>query len=79
MVKNITTTESVLFFCGFALVVFFSTFHLFESPETWMDEGFVIQSAEGLLEPRKDDVFKHYKISEMVEGYVILVPKDRKM
>lgn len=34
---------------GFALVLFLSSFHLFDSPETWMDEGLIIQSAVGLL------------------------------
>ncbi|MDP2665213.1 MAG: hypothetical protein Q8P23_00995, partial [bacterium] len=31
-------------------MLFFSSFHLFNSPETWMDEGLIIQSAEGILE-----------------------------
>jgi len=38
---------------GFALVVFFSSFHLFNSPETWLDEGLIIQSAVGLLHTGK--------------------------
>jgi hypothetical protein len=42
--------EKLLLFVSFSAVVFFSTYQLFESPETWMDEGFVIQSAQGLLE-----------------------------
>lgn len=40
-----------IFLCTivFGAVVFFSTYKLFESPETWMDEGFIIQSVIGLL------------------------------
>lgn len=34
-------------------VLFFSCFHLFESPETWMDEGLITQSAVGLLHTGK--------------------------
>lgn len=35
------------------LVLFFSSFHLFDSPETWLDEGLIIQSAVGLLHTGK--------------------------
>ncbi|MEK7201360.1 MAG: glycosyltransferase family 4 protein, partial [Patescibacteria group bacterium] len=35
------------------LVLFFTLFQLFESPETWMDEGLIIQSAQGLLHTGK--------------------------
>lgn len=40
-----------IFLCVVACcaIVFFSTYKLFESPETWMDEGFIIQSVAGLL------------------------------
>ncbi len=43
----------VLFSVGVGLVIFLTTFRLFESPETWMDEGLIIQSAIGLLETGK--------------------------
>lgn len=46
---DLSRLERFLIFFGFALVLFFSSFHLFNSPETWMDEGLVIQSAVGLL------------------------------
>lgn len=40
-----------IFLCVVACcaIIFFSTYKLFESPETWMDEGFIIQSVVGLL------------------------------
>lgn len=52
-VDNFARRDSVLLLVGFALVVFFSSYHLFESPETWMDEGLIIQSAQGLLHTGK--------------------------
>jgi hypothetical protein len=42
-----------LLFTGFGLLIFFSSFHLFNSPETWLDEGLIIQSAVGLLHTGK--------------------------
>ena len=51
--SNFTVHDRVLLFIGFVLVLFFSSFHLFNSPETWMDEGLIIQSAEGILETGK--------------------------
>jgi 4-amino-4-deoxy-L-arabinose transferase-like glycosyltransferase len=46
---NAVLLNRVLFGSGALLVLFFSTYHLFSSPETWMDEGLIIQSAVGLL------------------------------
>lgn len=45
--------NSALLAVGFILVLSYSSFHLFDSPETWMDEGLIIQSAQGLLETGK--------------------------
>lgn len=42
--------DALLLSAGFVLVLFFSSFHIFQSPETWMDEGLIIQSATGLLQ-----------------------------
>ncbi|KKW43420.1 MAG: hypothetical protein UY97_C0007G0014 [Parcubacteria group bacterium GW2011_GWB1_57_6] len=41
--------QFVLLCAGVTAILFFSSFHLFDSPETWMDEGLIIQSAVGLL------------------------------
>jgi len=49
MTNKSAISTYVLFAVSFSLVVFFSSFHLFESPQTWTDEGLIIQSAEGLL------------------------------
>ncbi len=41
--------DRLLLVVGTGLVVFFVSFQLFESPETWMDEGLIMQSAIGVL------------------------------
>jgi hypothetical protein len=48
--------DRALLFVGLAFVLFFSSFQLFNSPETWMDEGLIIQSAEGILDTGKASV-----------------------
>lgn len=53
MERNAITLQYALLVAAFALVAFFSSYQLFESPETWMDEGLIIQSAQGLLETGK--------------------------
>ncbi|TSC71440.1 MAG: hypothetical protein G01um101448_1179 [Parcubacteria group bacterium Gr01-1014_48] len=53
MFKQFSTSDLALLFLGFALVLFFSSYKLFASPETWLDEGLIIQSAQGLLETGK--------------------------
>ncbi len=53
MLKSLTTTDRALLIIGFALVIFFSSYRLFASPETWMDEGLIIQTAKGILETGK--------------------------
>ncbi len=53
MTNHLSFVECILIAAAFALVVFFSSYRLFESPETWMDEGLIIQSAQGLLETGK--------------------------
>jgi 4-amino-4-deoxy-L-arabinose transferase-like glycosyltransferase len=47
-------TSSYAFICvGFIFVLFLAGFQVFDSPETWLDEGLIIQSAMGLLETGK--------------------------
>lgn len=53
MTNRFPISTYVLFVVSFSLVLFFSSFHLFESPQTWTDEGLIIQSAEGLLRTGK--------------------------
>lgn len=53
MLSGFSVSDYILISIGFALVLFFSSFHLFSSPETWMDEGLIIQSAVGLLHTGK--------------------------
>ncbi len=53
LLANSAQFLSVLLVVGFALVLFFSAFHLFDSPETWLDEGLIIQSVVGLLHTGK--------------------------
>ncbi len=48
-----TRTDIFLFCIGAVLVLFFSSYRLFASPEPWLDEGLIIQSAQGLLETGK--------------------------
>jgi hypothetical protein len=51
--KNLSKIELALLFVGFVLVLFFSAYKLYESPDTWMDEGLIIQSVQGILETGK--------------------------
>ncbi len=44
------TPKRALIILAILLVSFYTTYHLFDSPEPWMDEGLIIQSAMGLLE-----------------------------
>ncbi len=53
MFKQFRTIDFTLLCIGFSLVIFFSSYQLFVSPQTWMDEGLIIQSAQGLLETGK--------------------------
>lgn len=53
LLTKASVTTYVLLVAGFSLVVFFSSFRLFSSPETWLDEGLIIQSVVGLLHTGK--------------------------
>ena len=53
MLSHSRFVEYILIAIACALVLFFSSYRLFESPETWMDEGLIMQSAQGLLETGK--------------------------
>jgi len=53
MERNTIKIQYVLVVVAFALAAFFSSYKLFASPETWMDEGLIVQSAQGLLETGK--------------------------
>lgn len=63
---------------GFASVLFFSAFHLFDSPETWLDEGLIIQSVVGLLHTGKASLLVAPEVFEpawyITTGFPLTMP-----
>lgn len=53
MNTSLTTVDRILIATALVSVIFFSAYKLFDSPETWMDEGLIIQAAEGILDTGK--------------------------
>jgi 4-amino-4-deoxy-L-arabinose transferase-like glycosyltransferase len=53
MFNRLKTVDAVCFLVGFIGVLFFSSYRLYESPPTWMDEGLIIQAAQGLAQTGK--------------------------
>jgi hypothetical protein len=76
--QKISTGEIALFVIGFVFVIFFSSYKLFISPEPWLDEGLIIQAAQGILEtgraslPVAPEVFE--PMGYITTGFPVTLP-----